>query len=174
MAFTSTVFIKGKIILNVINKKQELIKSIEKCFSCSPVCAEVISHSGPILDEPKEVERFFKGKSWCDIELNSMLNEFKGPQDASFSFMTHEAKRYYLPLFLKICIKDYEDCDTIYESTMSSLVNRPGESFPFEKYTEQQKLIVADCLKYFAELNKDEDDYFNDALIALNSYWNNI
>ena len=103
-----------------------------------------------------------------------MLNEFKGPHDACLSFMTKEAKRYYLPLFLKICIKDYEDCDTIYESTMSNLVTRPDESFPFQEYSEQQKLIVVEFLKYFAELNKHEDDYFNDSLIALNSYWNNI
>ena len=154
-----------------MSEKAILVQAIEQIFPCLPVCSEVISHDGAIMDEPRAVEKLFKGKAWCDISLSMLINDFDVALDSIFIHMSDEAKRYYLPLFLIICLKEYEECDVMYESVMDDLVYRDNSYFPFVEYSDKQKKIVAQCLQYFAVLNSYEDDFFNDAKKALNSYW---
>lgn len=128
--------------------------------------------------EAGNVKEFFSGKRWNEITLDQLFDQYKSDPSASLLFMSPIAFRYYLPLFIKICISDYDDADLIYETTIWRLL--PSKSHLsshefnklYDEYDLEKKSLIADILQYLSVAHIDDFGENNDARLALDEWWN--
>jgi len=124
------------------------------------------------------VLNFFNGKRWNDVTLKQLTQHYEGDPSACLLFMSPEAFRYYLPLFLRICLIDYESADVIYDTTLWRLVpsknNLSRKEFDelYSGYDLEKKSLIARILQHLAQAHIDDYGEKNDAQISLDEYWN--
>lgn len=142
---------------------------VERVFPNEPFHSEKIANGSSL--EHLQVEAFFKGKLWGDINLDG-FNKYIGDPSACLSFMTPEAFKYYLPAYLSISIKDYSVADVIPESTIykiEKLTDQENQEY-LDAFNLDQKKMIAMFLDYM--YRQHGDDFATDfAQKALSSYW---
>ena len=79
----------------------KLIEDIRNAFS-SARRPNTLGRSSEGLD----VEQYFAGRSWQDINLNSLITERVGDSTAYLSFMTREGFAYFLPGYMIMVLRD--------------------------------------------------------------------
>jgi uncharacterized protein DUF6714 len=98
-----------------MNAVDELRRSIESAFAGRPYPGDDrIADSDPRYDdyEGHAVAGFHRGKSWREITLRHLLEDYDGDPSACLAFMTAEGWRYYLPAYLLIGL-EWEAADAV-------------------------------------------------------------
>jgi hypothetical protein len=158
-----------------------LRSSIAEHFSTTPYPGDknIVSEESYHL-EKRQVAEFFRGRDWCDIDLQTLRREYRGDESACLIFMTPEAFRYYLPSYLMICIDSYELADITYDTTIRRLT-RPTRTDDVEWFAErfvplapEQAVDIARFLNLMHRLHEPPegtDRLGQDAKLALDRYW---
>ena len=164
-----------------MNKQENILTNeLENIFhNDAPPNSENILRNGSYESniESGYVVNFFNGKKWTDVTLNKFINDYEGDPSACLLFMSPEAFRYYLPLYLRICLVDYDNADVIYDTTLWRLIpsknNMNREEFDelFNGYNGDQKALIAKILQFLAQAHIDDFGEKSDAQTALDDYW---
>jgi hypothetical protein len=104
--------------------------------------------------EGKEVSRYFKGKNWADLRVDSMRADYAGDPAACLSFMTDDAFRFYFPGYMRMALLEYETADAIFDAVVSKIAraSEPGElRRVFEKYDRPQLSAIASLTEVLSE-----------------------
>jgi hypothetical protein len=122
------------------------------------------------------VARFFRGKDWRQITLETLLHEYQGDAGATVTFMVPEGFRYYLPAFLLMALEPESELD---DSVMLNLT-APGlhDTAMVDRFRARVEGLSADeraavicTLRCLAERYDREGYPYNPAKEALESYW---
>jgi hypothetical protein len=131
----------------------------------------------------------YPGKIWTEITWNYISMATPGIPDEHFSSMSGEAKAYYLPAFMFVCLSTgHDQLDVTYDffiwkitepQKLNDLTKRDifylNEKFYglTSRLTPEQKSAVAAFLKHqITHLGPEPIDYINeDAKAAYDSYW---
>lgn len=71
--------------------------------------------------ESRAVDDFFRGKRRFDITVKELRENYECDESACLTFMEPEAFSFFLPLFMKIAIRDYDEADNIPDSLVYKL-----------------------------------------------------
>ncbi len=142
---------------------------IERLFPSEPVHTEKIANGSSL--EHLQVEAYFKGKLWEDINLVG-FSKYIGDPSSCLSFMTPKAFKYYLPAYLSISLKDYAAADVIPEATIykiEKLTDQENQEY-LDAFNLDQKRMIAIFLDFMCR--EHGHDFATDfAQNALSSYW---
>lgn len=75
----------------------------------------VYDNSGYHL-ECVEIQNIFANKHWNELTLETLL-----AQNSALAFMTPQAFRFYLPAYLSIVIREFEEADVLIDNTVFDL-----------------------------------------------------
>ncbi|VWD38872.1 DUF6714 family protein [Burkholderia lata] len=79
----------------------------------------------PITDrsgiESCAVDDFFRGKKRFDITLKELREDYECDESACLTFMKPKAFAFFLPLFMKIATREYDEADNIPDSLVYKL-----------------------------------------------------
>lgn len=67
------------------------------------------------------VDDFFRGKRRFDITIKELRDDYECDESACLTSMEPEAFSFFLPLFMKIAIRDYDEADNIPDSIVYKL-----------------------------------------------------
>ncbi|NOZ85134.1 MAG: hypothetical protein GXP49_02495 [Deltaproteobacteria bacterium] len=117
---------------------------------------------------------FFRGKTWHEITLKLLQDEYNCDGSACLAFMSPEAFRYYLPAYMIIGVTEYEEADLIGDAAIYAL-SPPQDNGLIESwsqkisvFSEKQKEIIAKFLQFMHENYEINDESLINALC----YWN--
>ncbi|HYO52212.1 DUF6714 family protein [Archangium sp.] len=132
--------------------------------------------------EGEAVGRFFRGKDWREITLQSIVDEPALDRNAFMAFMTAEGLVYYLPAFLDISL-DVESPFVLGEALAFNLTP-PGEgaseawrahfSQMASSLTPSEKRAVIHVLEYLVNEYEKRGHSTHPAREALDGYWANL
>lgn len=103
----------------------DLRRSIVSAFAARPYPGDDrIADSDPRYEdyEGHAVGRFHRGKTWQEITLRHLREEYAGDATACLAFMTAEGWRYYLPAYLLIAL-DRKEADAIGDAVIGNLTH---------------------------------------------------
>jgi hypothetical protein len=69
--------------------------------------------------ESEEIAAFLKGKHWHELNVGMLRGEYDGDKSAILTFVTPEAFQFYLPGFLIMFLKEFDETDVIPWSVFS-------------------------------------------------------
>lgn len=157
--------------------KNNLLQLVKDAFSETPYLAiKNIAYKNQYDEnyEGNQMANFFRGKTWQQITLKSLQDEYNGDGSACLCFMSSEAFRYYLPAYMIIAINEYLEADVIRDSAIYAL-SPPADNDLIESWNEKisnfsdkQKEAIIKFLQFIHENYKINDDSLNSAL----TYWN--
>ena len=105
--------------------------------------------------EAVEVADLLRGRHWQDLRLKELLRNRQ-----SVFFMTPEAIRFYLPVYLMVSLLHYEEADTIPGSVMflfkPPATNDPCGAQRFEARFGHLTSVQREAIKQFLEYMRDE------------------
>ena len=125
--------------------------------------------------EVQQVRDFFAAKTWQQITLSSLQNDYVGDGSACLWFMTPEAVAYYFPSYLLLSCFEYYEADAISSEFVFKLARvASGEvnniSVGLEQMTAAQNTAIARALLYIdTEFESKHPD--SNARTALDSRW---
>jgi len=131
--------------------------------------------------EGNAVGRFFTGKQWREITLESLTTQYGGDGSSCLAFLQPEALLYYLPAYLSMVL-EIEDTDMVGDSVLFMLA-KPGTAADpilvsrfaaFNNLTSMEKKAVRHVLEFLAEQEARRGDPNGDAEKALESHWRQI
>ncbi len=163
---------------------EELQEKIIESFKAVPYPGdENIVENKPYLDiESDQIKGFFRGKSWREITIERLVNDYIGDHSACLGFMTPTAFRYYLPSYMLICICNYTEADMSYESLFYKLTrgaySEDGDSWfdiRFECFSDDIKTVIAEFVWSMHLLHGQDSVSKSDPISieqqAFMSYW---
>jgi hypothetical protein len=95
---------------------------------------ERIADSDPRYEdyEGHAVTAFHRGKTWKEITLRHLVDEYAGDPTACLAFMTPGGWRYYLPAYLLIALQP-EEADSIGEAVVGNVTHPRARIAPFTR-----------------------------------------
>jgi hypothetical protein len=163
--------------------KDELREEIHAAFAGRPYPGDenlALRQPGCPGYEGDDVARFFRGKDWREITLESILNGSGLDRNAFMFFMTSEGFVYYLPAFLAMSL----DVDGPFDfgEPLAFLLTPPPEGEKFGAWrdhfagivsflTPEERQAVVHVLEYLASEYERRRYTTNQARMALDSYW---
>ena len=114
--------------------------------------------------EGNQMAMFFRGKTWEQITLKSLRDEYNNDGSACLSFMSPEAYRYYLPAYMIIAINEYEDADVIGDSAIHALsFPQDNELIKFwiqrnSNFSDKQEEAITKFLQFMHENHELDDE----------------
>ena len=134
-------------------------------------------HTGINL-EADQVARYFAGKTWDQVTLADLDQNYVGDASACLGFMTSQAFRYFLPAYLCECVRWLYEADVTFDTTLRRLTPSASSLAPegFSEFTDalsqMQKSAIAHSLSYISRcciaLGGHDSDF---AGSALKEYW---
>ena len=114
--------------------------------------------------ECNAVAKFFCGKHWRRITLDSLSHAYPGDGSACLSFMSPAAYQFYLPAYMLIAIDSYNEADVTADAAMFSLTPwREPESDMYAwwktkvtGFTFAQREAIVAFLKYLLVAHSEE------------------
>src|SRR5262249_32601998 len=160
----------------------KLCDKITADFPSEPVPDPIVPPrtDGRVHLEAQGIEQFFRGKKWTEITLASLRKDYRGDPSACMTFMTPQAFRYYLPLFMTICLEHGIDADMILLSTIWRLTRGHSplqdDRWMSERYSFLSKLQEQDIAEFLLVMRDYCEPLLpgNDAEIAYKSYWERL
>jgi hypothetical protein len=132
--------------------------------------------------EGEAVGRFFRGRDWRDLTLQSILDEPELDRNAFMCFMRAEGFVYFLPAFLELSL-DIESPITLGES-LAFVLTPPGEeaSQAWEEQfarilsllTQGEKQAVTHVLEYLVREYEKRGYGTYPIRAALDGYWGHL
>ncbi|QRR08577.1 hypothetical protein FPJ27_19655 [Burkholderia sp. MS455] len=92
------------------------------------------------------VDDFFRGKKRFDITLKELRKGYEYDESACLTFMEPEAFAFFLPLFMKIATRDYDEADNIPDSLVYK---------PHRMTTSGAKDWLSEILKTYSKDQRD-------------------
>lgn len=125
-------------------------------------------------DESADVRRFFRGKDWREVTLDSILDG-RGLQPNSFLFfLSTEGFVYYLPAFLLAALDVDERFDLGEPLAFRLMPEREDHSRLAAALTAEEKRAVAHALEHLAREYEQRRYTTNQAQAALDSAWGRL
>ena len=168
---------------------EELRQEVRAAFNWRPRPEDDrIALGGPGCpgDEREDVARFFQGKDWREITLDSIIEGRELDLNAFLYFMSVEGFMYYLPAFLMASL-EVDDRFDLGEPLAFKLTPPPGDSGDprdpgLEAWRDQYAQIVSaltpeesraltHVLEYLAREYEKRNYTRNQAQEALDSHW---
>ena len=157
------------------NRKEQLLRDLDRAFPVMPKPIVLAGRQSCGGDEYAYVDEFFRDRSWTEITLEDLRNAYPGPPDACLCFMSAEAFQYYLPTYLSIFLKHWDEADTIADAAIFALVPASDEKLKgwqaerFNKFTSTQRKVITGFLKFVDLKYRNEYEFIGlvDALL----YW---
>lgn len=107
------------------------------------------SDNGHTTLEARQVDAFFAGKSWDQIDVAELAN-YRGDEKACLIFMNCAARSYYLPAFMTICLLDPLDETELLRPTIACFDRRDDNitcfDFMVTAYNGVQKQLIREFL----------------------------
>ena len=151
-----------------MNDSSDLIAAIEEQFRDAPRPANdaIAMYYTEIESEEKYVREYFSDKTWQEISVASLWDEYPGPPDACLYFMSSAGYRYFLPSFMIISLRDYDEADTLPGATVFLLSPSIGGDIDGwtesnRGFTEAQRAVIIQFLE-FMEATHDECGLYPD------------
>ena len=122
--------------------------------------------------ESRAVENFFRGRARFEISLKDLNESYKHDPSACLGFMLPSAFAFFLPLFMRISVLDFDEADVISDTVVYRLrdmgVGRAEENLNsvLLNYTKDQLNVILDFL---SEMSRIEWQY-HDPNLALEAY----
>jgi len=160
----------------------DILEAIQVAFSSEQPPLRQHIPAGPAEQsiEYKYALEFYDSRRWQDISLEELVC-YKSGISAAVTFLSDVAFIYYLPLFMRCVVIDYEGSDLLVDSLLSELTLTEEESAGgtgtarFMSLKGVQKTAVAKFLKY---LKQSHSESFPPEIglevtpdIALKRYW---
>jgi len=144
----------------------------------TPPSPDEVTDKGPSERclERDAISKLFGSKQWTEISWQSLNEEYSGDPAACLGFMSHDAFRYFLPAYLRLCVLLGLDADATYDYTINHLTPskslRSASDFEtvFSEFTEEQNQAIASVLLHLSRLDKERASW-DDASDALDEYW---
>jgi len=168
---------------------EELRQEIRAAFNWRPHPGDdhvALGEPGCPGDEREDVARFFQGKDWRQITLDSIIESHELDLNAFLYFMSAEGFVYYLPAFLLASL-EVDDRFDLGEPLAFKLTPPPGDPEEtqdrgLEAWRDQYAQIVSaltpdesravtHVLEYLAREYDKRNYTRNQAQVALDSYW---
>jgi len=116
--------------------------------------------------EQKQIYKYLADKSSDKITLESLDNDYVGAPSAIVHFISPEGGLYLVPIFMRICLLQYDDADLIPCSLvliLSGRLERADEDLWVEGFlellTEKQRGVIARFILMMKELY--EEDFYD-------------
>jgi hypothetical protein len=135
-------------------------------------------------DDRDDVKRFFRGKDWREVRLDSLLDGSDLDPNAFLSFLSPEGFVYFLPAFLIESLHLADDRFDLGEPLAFRLTPSTGNPEDpglqaardlldgiLSALTPEEKRAVAHVLEYLAREYDQRSYTLNLAQAALDSYW---
>ncbi|MCO8592615.1 DUF6714 family protein [Burkholderia multivorans] len=109
--------------------------------------------------EPRAVEAFFRGRRRFDVTLGDLNNVYEHDPSACLGFMLPRAFAFFLPVFMKISIIDYEEADVISDAVVRRMYDMAKDraddnlSAVLSSYTREQLETI---LNFLLEMSRIE------------------
>ncbi|VBB14878.1 DUF6714 family protein [Burkholderia stabilis] len=119
--------------------------------------------------ESRAVDDFFRGKMRFEITIKELREDYECDESACLTFMEPEAFSFFLPLFMKIAICDYDEADNIPDSIVYKLHRMATGgandwlSEILKTYSKDQRSTIIDFLD---EMSRIEWKYHNPDLAS--------
>ncbi|MEQ2052752.1 DUF6714 family protein [Burkholderia multivorans] len=114
--------------------------------------------------EPRDVEAFFRKRRRFDVSLGDLNNVYEHDPSTCLGFMLPRAFAFFLPVFMKISIIDYERADVIPDAVVYRLCDMAKDraddnlSAVLSSYTHEQLEMV---LNFLLEMSRTEWRHHN-------------
>lgn len=125
--------------------------------------------SGGKRVEPRDIEAFFRRRRRFETSLNELENVYEHDPSAILGFMLPRAFAFFLPLFMKISIVDYDEANVIPDtvvSRLSDMANGRADdnlSAILSSYTHEQLELI---LVFLSEMSRVEWRQYDPDLAA--------
>lgn len=132
-----------------MNAVEELRRSIESAFAARPYPGDDrIADSDPRYEryEGHGITRFHRGKSWREITLRHLLEDYDGDPSACLAFMTAEGWRYYLPAYLLIAL-EWETADAVGDAVVGALTHPRARTETYARVADDLGLECDEVLR---------------------------
>ena len=142
--------------------EQILVQLIDAAFGNLPCPAEhaIGAHERGYCLETDQIVDFFSSKHWRVISATALWNDYVGDGSACLCFMSPEAFRFYLPTYMMIAIREYQDSDLMADSAINALLPSASAHSWWEKrvsvLTKQQREAAVAFLHYMQEHHADD------------------
>ncbi|WP_152978387.1 DUF6714 family protein [Burkholderia multivorans] len=119
--------------------------------------------------EPRAVEAFFRGRRRFDVTLGDLNNVYEHDPSACLGFMLPRAFAFFLPVFMKISIIDYEEADVISDAVVRRMYDMAKDraddnlSAVLSSYTREQLETI---LNFLLEMSRIEWRHHNPDLAS--------
>lgn len=161
--------------METANRKEQLLRAIDRAFPALPIPRTLAGRQSCGGDEYAYVDEFFRGRLWTAIALDDLRDAYPGPPDACLSFMSAEAFQYYLPTYLSIFLRHWDEADTIADAAILVLIPtsdaglKAWQAERFDKFSRAQRQVILEFLRFVDSKYRDEYAFFGlaDALF----YW---
>ena len=171
---------------------EELRQEIRTAFNWRPHPGDdhvALGAPGCPGDEREDVARFFHGKDWREITLNLIIESRELDLNAFLYFMSAEGFVYYLPAFLLASLEVDDRFDLgeplAFKLTLppkgAGETPDPGLEAWRDQYaqvvsalTPAERRAVTHVLEYLAHEYDRRNYTWNQARVALDSYWGRV
>jgi hypothetical protein len=151
--------------------RQRVVKQIEEAFSDTPYPQETGIYG-------YSIDYDLQGKHWKEITPDIIFR-----QRGELSFITFEAFRFYLPVFMRAALLHYDEVDTLPGNLISHLAPEPPESshydYALRKHNHFNQVEQAAILAFLEALRRlypaeysDVELVFGPLLDSAIEYWN--
>ncbi len=133
----------------------------------------------PTGSEATDIEEFFRGRYRDEITYGVLKSDYSGDSSACVTLMLPAAFAFFLPVYMRIALHEYEICDALADSVISDLQYMAQGGYQDKlnaillSYSPMQLKAVAEFLNGMSEIYRKlySSDDGNVAKEALDLYW---
>ena len=125
--------------------------------------------------EAGRVAAFFVRRSWEEVDLGALRDQYEGDGSACLRFMAPDAFRYYLAAYMFIAIDDYHAADVVGQAAVNVLTPAEGptlargEGERYAGFTRAQRGAIVTFLELMQQ--RHGGDFLPGELERALSFW---
>jgi hypothetical protein len=144
--------------VTLISDRDKVVSAIVEAFSLSlyPAGASRNIELGGSL-EAQQVEAYFYGVEWKNVNIDFIRKyDCIGDASACLAFMAPAAFRYYIPAFMILVLKYYNEVGLLADTTVSNLTGQDGMAERFIGFDDSQRQAIRMFLIYLAACHAED------------------
>ena len=152
-----------------------LLKALRQAFPVDPIPKNIAGQESSYEDECAYVAEYFTDRPWTDVTLKGLLEEYRGPPDACLHFMSAEGFQYYLPAYISIFLRQYEEADIVSDAAVYALCPIGDKAMlewltsRFILFDKAQRHVILEFLRYVSRYHGAEHAHYG--LPEAIEYW---